>query len=65
MEEDDRPRPLAPSAKRWIEPIPLDPISVADLQEYIAALRTEITRAERAIDGKQSHRSQAEAFFRK
>jgi len=61
MEEDDLPRPR----KRWIEPIPLDPISVADLQEYIDALKGEIIRAESAIRGKQSHRSLAEGFFKK
>jgi len=61
MEDDDLPRPR----KRWIEPIQLDPLSVADLREYIAALQAEITRAETAIGGKQSHRTLAEGFFKK
>ena len=61
MEDDDLPRPR----KRWIEPIPLDPLSVSDLNEYIEALKTEIVRAEVAISGKQSHRSLAEGFFKK
>jgi len=61
MEDDDLPRPR----KRWLEPIPLDPLSVEDLREYIAALHAEIARAEAAIAGKQSHRSLAEGFFKK
>ena len=61
MEEDDLPRPR----KRWIDPIPLDPVSVADLNDYIDALKTEIHRADAAIRQKQSHRSAAEGFFKK
>ncbi len=61
MDPDDLPRPK----KRWIEPLALDPFSVADLQDYIEVLQAEITRVRTAIDGKQSHRSAAEAFFKK
>ena len=42
----------------------LDPFSVADLTEYIAALRAEITRAEAAIAAKQGARGHADSFFK-
>jgi len=61
MEEDDLPRPR----KRWIEPMMLDPFSVADLGEYIEMLKAEIARVETVIAAKQSHRSAAEGFFKK
>lgn len=43
----------------------LDPLGVAELQAYIAELRTEIARAEAAIARKQDHRSAADSFFRR
>ena len=61
MDPDDLPRPK----KRWIEPLALDPFSVEDLQTYAEALEAEIVRVRAAMDGKQSHRLAAEAFFRK
>ncbi len=45
--------------------LPLDALGIAELQSYIAELRTEITRAEAAIDRKQAHRGAAELFFGK
>ena len=43
----------------------LDTMSVEELGEYIGELRTEIARVEADIGRKQSHRSAADAFFRR
>jgi uncharacterized small protein (DUF1192 family) len=40
-------------------------LSIDELWDYIATLRTEIERTEAAIAAKQAHRSGAEAFFKK
>jgi uncharacterized small protein (DUF1192 family) len=59
-EEEDLPlrRP------RRLTPLALDTLGVAELQDYIAELRAEIVRVEADIDGKQRHRSAADAFFK-
>ena len=44
---------------------PLDPLSVGELEEYIAALEAEIVRARAAIAAKQSHKAGADSLFRK
>ena len=51
--------------RRRLAPLPLDLLGVAELQEYIDELRTEIARVEAEIGRKTSHRSAADAFFRK
>jgi len=43
----------------------LDPMSVEELREYIAALTAEITRVEAKIKAKQSHAAAASSFFKK
>jgi len=43
----------------------LDTLSVAALQDYIAELKAEITRAEAEIKSRGSARDAAEAFFSK
>lgn len=43
----------------------LDLYSVAELRERVAALREEIARVERKMDGKQSDRAAADALFGK
>jgi uncharacterized small protein (DUF1192 family) len=43
----------------------LDPLSVDELQERIAALKEEITRVEAHMSRAQTHRSAAEELFRK
>jgi uncharacterized small protein (DUF1192 family) len=53
-----------PKTKR-LKPRLLDNMSVADLQNYIAQLRAEIARAEADIVKKDSHKSAADAFFKK
>ena len=43
----------------------LDVMSIEALTEYIAGLRTEIERAEAAIDAKESHRAAADSVFKR
>ena len=43
----------------------LDVMSVEALKEYIAGLEAEIERARAAIAAKQSHKAEAESFFKK
>jgi uncharacterized small protein (DUF1192 family) len=59
--EDDLPRP---KPKLLARP-PLDDFSVSALQDYIADLEAEITRARAAITGKQGARAAADSLFRK
>jgi uncharacterized small protein (DUF1192 family) len=48
-----------------LEKLVLDTMSVEELRDYIGELREEIARVEADISRKQSHRSAADAFFRK
>ncbi|MFZ5609353.1 MAG: DUF1192 domain-containing protein [Pseudomonadota bacterium] len=64
MDLDDLP-PRPDSPLRALAREDLEPFSVAALNERIAALRTEIGRAEAAIKAKTSTRVVAEALFRK
>ncbi|HEY0418448.1 MAG TPA: DUF1192 domain-containing protein [Acetobacteraceae bacterium] len=61
VHDDDEP---APRPARLAK-LPLDLLGVAELQDYIDELRAEIARVEADILRKQSHRSAADAFFRK
>ncbi len=47
------------------KPLNLDEMNVADLKEYVAALKAEIERVESKIKAKQSHASAAASFFKK
>ena len=58
------PEDLEPR-QRKAPPKPLDGMSVAELEEYIVGLEAEITRARGVIAGKQSHRSAADALFKR
>lgn len=60
VDEDAEPRRPA-----RLEPLVLDMMGVAELRGYIAALRAEIARVEAEIARKESHRSAADAFFRR
>ena len=61
IEDDNEPRPRP----KRLQPPPLDLLGLAELGEYIAELRSEITRVEGEIQRKGSHRNAADAFFRK
>ncbi len=61
MNEDEEIRPK----KTYLLQNPvLDPLSVADLRDYIGQLQAEIARAEAAIDKKQGARGHADSFFK-
>ena len=60
MDEDD----LLPSRKPpALKNLAL--LGIAELEEYIAGLRSEIARAEAEIAEKRKHRGGAEALFRR
>ena len=59
---DDEPD--LPRRTRRLEPLPLDLLGVAELQDYIGELRGEIARVEAEIARKGSHRAAADSFFR-
>jgi len=59
--EDDAP----PLKRRRLEPLLLDSLGIAELRLYIDELKTEIARVEADIDRKNSHRSAADAFFKR
>ena len=44
---------------------PLEPLSVGELEDYIASLEAEIARAKAAIAAKQSHRAGLDSLFKK
>ena len=58
-DEEEPPKP------RRVTPLPLDPLGVEELRDYIAELQAEIGRVEVAIARKHDHRSVADSFFRK
>ena len=61
------PEELEPKRKklRKIDPIDLTPLSVDELRDYIGEMETEIARVEAAIQSKTSHRTGADAFFKR
>ena len=61
LDEEDLPQ----RRKRRLEKLPLDLLGIDELNDYIGELREEIVRVEADIARKQSHRSAADAFFRK
>ena len=60
LEEEAEPRRTA-----RLQPLVLDMMGVVELRSYIAALQAEIERVEAEIARKESHRSAADAFFRR
>lgn len=59
MEDDD----LLPGRKP-VPPKDLTLLGIAELEEYIAALESEIARAQAEIAEKRKHRGGAEALFK-
>jgi uncharacterized small protein (DUF1192 family) len=60
-DEDDLPRPKPAR----LAPLKLDLLGVEELREYIGELKAEISRVEEEMGRKSSHRSAADAFFRR
>jgi uncharacterized small protein (DUF1192 family) len=60
-DEEDPP----PRKRVRLEKLVLDTLGIAELRDYIDELREEIARVEADIARKGSHRSAAEAFFRR
>jgi uncharacterized small protein (DUF1192 family) len=60
-DDDDTPPPKPVRLPK----LPLDLLGVQELNDYIAELREEIARVEADIERKRSHRSAADAFFKK
>lgn len=63
MFEDLEPRPQRGEPLRALSREDLDIYSIEDLDERIAALESEITRARAAIDAKRSKKNAADALF--
>jgi len=63
MDADDLPRRARDSVAE-LSRQDLDPLSVAELHERIAALEAEIARAKRKIEQAVNHRASADALFR-
>jgi uncharacterized small protein (DUF1192 family) len=59
--EDDEPL----MKRRRLEPLLLDSLGIEELRSYIGELKAEIVRVEADIDRKGSHRSAADAFFKR
>jgi uncharacterized small protein (DUF1192 family) len=59
--EEDAP----PLKRRRLEPLLLDSLGIEELRLYIDELKTEIARVEGDIGRKNSHRSAADAFFKR
>jgi uncharacterized small protein (DUF1192 family) len=59
--EDDEPV----MKRRRLEPLLLDSLGIEELRGYIDELRAEIVRVEADIGRKGSHRSAADAFFKR
>jgi uncharacterized small protein (DUF1192 family) len=59
--EDDEPL----MKRRRLEPLLLDSLGIEELRLYIDELKAEIIRVEADIGRKSSHRSAADAFFKR
>lgn len=51
-------------AKTKVKPLDLTTLSVGELEDYIAGLQAEITRAQETIKQKQSHRNAIAGLFK-
>jgi uncharacterized small protein (DUF1192 family) len=58
------PEDLEPRLRK-AQPKPLDGLSIAELEAYVAELEAEIVRARGVIAGKQSHKSAVDALFKR
>jgi uncharacterized small protein (DUF1192 family) len=49
--------------RKLVKPLDLQQLSVGELEEYIASLKTEISRVEDMIAKKEAHKSGVDALF--
>ena len=61
--DDEDNLPKKPQAR--LPKLLLDPLGIAELRAYIEELKGEVVRVEAEIARKQTHRSSADAFFRR
>ena len=59
--EEDEPL----TKRRRLDPLLLDSLGIEELRSYIGELKIEIARVEEDIGRKGSHRSAADAFFKR
>jgi uncharacterized small protein (DUF1192 family) len=59
--EEEEPMPK----RRRLDPLLLDSLGIDELRSYITELQAEIARVEQDINRKSSHRSAADAFFKR
>ena len=59
--DEDEPQ----TKRRRLDPLLLDSLGIEELRIYISELKTEIARVEDDIGRKGSHRSAADAFFKR
>jgi uncharacterized small protein (DUF1192 family) len=59
--DEDEPQ----TKRRRLDPLLLDSLGIEELRSYISELKTEIARVEEDIGRKGSHRSAADAFFKR
>lgn len=65
IDSDDLDARRTPQPLKDLARLDLSTMGVTELENYISALEAEIARARIAIAGKQTHRSAAEALFRR
>ena len=63
MDKEEEDLPLRKRTR--LEKLVLDTLGVDELRDYIDELKDEIARVEADIGRKQSHRSAADAFFKR
>lgn len=61
MHDDDN---AVPPKRRSLDSPPLDRLGVAELEQYVDELLSEIERAQAEISRKRGHRSAAESVFK-
>ena len=57
------PEDIEARRKPGAKPMDLQPMSVGELRDYIAALEAEIARAEETIAKKEAHKNGLDALF--
>lgn len=64
MSADDDLEPSFRGHKKGFDPMNLEPLSVEELEDYIAHAKSEIARAEEEIRNRAALRGDADALFK-